>query len=927
MTAPAPVAELRGVCHSYGRQVALRNVPLTLGAGEMLGLIGPDGVGKSTLLSILAGATKVQAGEVTVFGGDFTRAGHRRAVCARIAYMPQGLGRNLYPDLTVRENIAFFSRLFGQAAAERQRRTAALLAATGLAPFAGRPARKLSGGMRQKLGLCCALIHDPDLLILDEPTTGVDPLSRRLFWDLVNRIRTGRPGMTVVVATAYMEEAERFDRLVAMNDGAVLAAGTPAEIKRQTGCATLDESFVALLPAALRARRVRPNIPPFAAHGAAAISAVGLTARFGGFTAVDDVSFSIRQGEIFGFLGSNGCGKTTTMRMLTGLLPATSGKALLFGRTVDATDTAMRGRVGYMSQQFSLYTELTVRQNLALHARLYHIEPSAARARIAELAAAFGLAAQFDTPAADLPLGIRQRLSLAVAVINRPDVLLLDEPTSGVDPLARDQFWALLGDLSRKDGTTIFISTHFMDEAARCDRILMMNAGRVAAIGTPAEIVRQWGGPSLEDAFVACLLAATGAEPAPAASTPAASARAATGPRTTPPQAAPGPFSLRRMLAYTRREALELRRDPVRLSFAILGTAFLMLIFGYGTNTDVDHLPFAAHDQDQTPESRAYLQTYRGSIYFSEQPAIATAGQLQQRLASGELKLALDIPAGFGRDVRRARPAGVAAWVDGAMPFRAETAKGYLQGAQALYLENLAQSQGQAQAQAQSQGQGVGVGRGPAATVIPRFRYNQDFSSINSLVPSTISMLLAIIPAILMAVSVVREKEFGSITNLYVTPVTRVEFILGKQLPYVGLAMVAFLVVTVMAVLVFAVPVKGSVLALAAGTLVYLFATTAYGLLISVFASTQISAMFGAAILTVIPASQFAGMLSPVSSLSGAGAMIGRLFPMSYYLPISVGTFTKSLGFAELAVTMLQLSLFVPALLAITVALLPRQAR
>jgi ribosome-dependent ATPase len=908
--ASEPVAALRGVSHRYGKQAALRDVSLTLREGEMAGLIGPDGVGKSTLLGILAGAKQVQAGSVRLFGGDFTQARHRGAVCARIAYMPQGLGRNLYPDLTVLENIAFFSRLFGQGAEERKRRTAELLDATGLAPFAGRPARKLSGGMRQKLGLCCALVHDPDLLILDEPTTGVDPLSRRGFWDLLDRIRAGRPGMSVIVATAYMEEAARFGRIVAMNDGAVLASGTPGEIKKLTGCDTLDEAFIALLPEAVRATRVRPDIPPWRDNGAgAAITASGLTRRFGGFTAVDNVSFTIQRGEIFGFLGSNGCGKTTTMRMLTGLLPATSGTALLFGRQVDADDKAMRGRVGYMSQQFSLYTELTVQGNLALHARLYHIEPAKAQERIAKLVAAFGLGGHLGTLAADLPLGIRQRLALAVAVINEPQVLILDEPTSGVDPLARDQFWALLGDLSRKDGVTIFISTHFMNEAAWCDHILLMDAGRVLASGTPAEVAQRWGGTTLEAAFIACLEASAGTERPASIPAPAPPARIAS-PR--PPRRL---FSPQRMLAYARREALELRQDPVRLAFSVLGTAFLMVVVGYGTNTDVDHLPFAVYDQDQTTESRAYADQYRGSPYFQERAPILDADGFQQRLASGELMVALDIPAGFGRDVRRGRSADAGAWVDGAMPFRAETAQGYLQGLQQLYLDDLAASQGRA-----------GSAAAPA-TVNPRFRYNQGFESVKSLIPTTMALLLALIPAIMMALSVVREKEFGSITNLYVTPVTRAEFILGKQLPYVALAMTGFLVTALLATLLFGVPVKGSVAALVVGTLIYVYATTAYGLLISVFASTQISAQFGTALLTVIPATQFSGMLSPVSSLSGAGAVIGRLFPMTYYLPISVGTFTKSLGFQELAPTMLTLALFIPALLGLSTLLLRRQER
>lgn len=915
MTMPSePVAVLDGVRHRYGGRTALRGVGLTLWRGGLVGLIGPDGVGKSTLLGILAGAKRIQQGRVAVLGGDLANARHRSLVCLRIAYMPQGLGRNLYPDLTVGENISFFASLFEQSAAERRQRMDELLEATGLAPFVKRAARNLSGGMRQKLGLCCALVHDPDLLILDEPTTGVDPLSRRQFWELVDRLRAERPNMSVIVATAYMEEAERFGRLVAMHDGTVLAVGSPAEIRQQTGCETLEESFIALLPEAVRAGRVRLDIPPRQDdNGEPAIVANSLTRRFGDFVAVDKVSFSIEQGEIFGFLGSNGCGKTTTMKMLTGLLPATAGDATLFGKPIDATDMALRYRVGYMSQSFSLYTELTVQQNLLLHARLYHIPPARAERRIAGLIEAFSLGDHRYTRAAALPLGIRQRLSLAVAVVHEPDLLILDEPTSGVDPLARDQFWALLGDLSRRHGVTIFVSTHFMNEAARCDRISLMHAGRVLATGSPADLVREWGGPTLEDAFIACLQAATGEhrqgtgqkQPAPASTV-------------MPPLVRPlsrSLFSFRRLFAYTRRETLELLRDPIRLGFAVLGVALLFLVFGFGVNTDVDNLPFAALDQDQTPESRAYLQAFWGSPYFTEHRPIKTPEELQRRMANGELMVALDIPPGFGRDVRRGRPAEVGAWVDGAMPFRAETARGYIQGVHARFLQELAIARGQ------------DPDAMTPATIETRFRYNQSFDSINALVPGDIALMLAMIPAILMALAVVREKELGTITNLYVTPVTRLEFLLGKQLPYVALAMVSFVTLVTMATQLFGVPLKGSLLALTVGTLIYVFATTCYGLLISSFARTQIAALFGTAILTVVPATQFAGMLSPVSSLTGIGAFMGRLFPMSYYLPISVGTFTKALGFAELGRTMLYLSLFFPALLCISLLLLRKQER
>src|SRR5689334_16903456 len=314
------VARLDGVTHRYGPAVALDAVSVGIPAGRMVGLIGPDGVGKSSLLAIVAGARRIQSGAVQVLGGDIADAGHRAAVCPRIAYMPQGLGKNLYPDLSVRENIEFFARLFGQARLERERRIVDLLDSTGLSQFAVRPAKKLSGGMRQKLGLCCSLIHDPDLLILDEPTTGVDPLSRRQFWELIGRMRAHRPAMSVIVATAYMDEAERFDWLIAMEAGRVLAVGPPAAIKTRTAAATVEEAFVALLAAQGVPRHRAPKVAPRArVERESVIVARNLTRRFGDFTAVDGVNFTIERSEIFGFVGSNGCGKTTTMKMLTGL--------------------------------------------------------------------------------------------------------------------------------------------------------------------------------------------------------------------------------------------------------------------------------------------------------------------------------------------------------------------------------------------------------------------------------------------------------------------------------------------------------------------------------------------------------------------------------------------------------------------------------
>ena len=369
-----PAIRVDAIRHRYGKTIALDGVSLSVAPGTTTAFIGPDGVGKSTLLGLIAGVKRIQSGTVTALGGNMALRSHRDMVSPRIAYMPQGLGRNLYPTLSVVENIDFFGRLYGQRESERRQRIARLLAATGLDPFPDRPAGKLSGGMKQKLGLCCALIHDPDLLILDEPTTGVDPLSRRQFWDLIGRIRLERPGLTVLVATAYMEEAERFDHIVAMDEGRVIAAGDTAQILAQTKASTLEEAYIALQRPERRGDRTQLAIPELQpSDGPPAIAADNLTMRFGDFTAVDHVSFRIQRGEIFGFLGSNGCGKTTTMKMLTGLLPASEGRAELLGKPVDARDITTRMRIGYMSQSFSLYEEISVRANLELHGRLFRI--------------------------------------------------------------------------------------------------------------------------------------------------------------------------------------------------------------------------------------------------------------------------------------------------------------------------------------------------------------------------------------------------------------------------------------------------------------------------------------------------------------------------------------------------------------------------
>lgn len=937
------LATFTGVCHRYDNRPVLGPLDLTLPAGQMIGVIGPDGVGKSTLLALLAGARRLQQGQLQLLWADMAERADRERLCPRIAYMPQGLGKNLYPSLSVTENLQFFARLFGHSASETARRIQYLTQATGLAPFVDRPAAQLSGGMKQKLSLCCALIHDPLLLILDEPTTGVDPLARSQFWRLIADIRAQQPQLSVLVATAYMDEAAAFDQLILLHNGVVLAQDSPQALLARTGATELEHAYVALLPASARLETVSFDASRVAVPSDAplAIEARALTMQFGDFVAVDAVSFAIRRGEIFGFLGSNGCGKSTTMKMLTGLLTASAGEALLFGQPLAGNDMALRRRVGYMSQAFSLYSELTVQQNLVLHARLYGVAAADIDARVLAMSERFGLLdVQQQLPNA-LPLGVRQRLSLAVAMVHQPELLILDEPTSGVDPQARDQFWQHMLTLARDDQVTIFISTHFMNEAMRCDRISLMHAGRVLVSDSPAQIAA--GYPSLEQAFIHWLQQAGADASAPTSVTrsegigaaltePAArndvrqgtsqglgqrldqgvsdpvrdAARdsAAVGARHRTHRRA---FHWRRMLAVAQRESTELVRDPLRAVMALFGCLLLLLVMGYGITMDVEQLKVAVLDQDQSQRSQDYIQQLQGSRYFSMHSPAHNEAQLQQWMQQGDIALALQIPPDFGRRMDAGKPVQIGGWLDGSMPKRAETMRGYAQG---LHQHWLAQWQGSAAAR---------------LLVETRYRYNPDVRSLIAMVPAVIPLLLLMIPAVLTALSVVREKELGSMLNLYVTPVTRTEFLLGKQLPYIVIAELSFILMLLTAVVVFAVPITGSLLFYLGCGLLFSAFSTGFGLLASAFTRSQIAAIVVAVLGTMLPAVQFAGMIDPVSSLEGVSRVLGELHPASHFLTISRGVFSKGLGYDALAVDFWALVASVPVVAALAIMLLPKQ--
>ncbi|MEG2168640.1 MAG: ABC transporter permease, partial [Citrobacter sp.] len=579
----------------------------------------------------------------------------------------------------------------------------------------------------------------------------------------------------------------------------------------------------------------------------------------------------------------------------------------LFGQAVDPKNIDTRRRVGYMSQAFSLYSELTVRQNLELHARLFHISEAEISGRVKEMSERFSLTDVEDALPGALPLGIRQRLSLAVAVIHRPEMLILDEPTSGVDPVARDMFWQLMVDLSRQDKVTIFISTHFMNEAERCDRMSLMHAGKVLASGTPQELVKQRGAATLEEAFISWLQEAAG--PAPEATLVQANAPVVHKNSQPPRQG----FSLRRLFSYSRREALELRRDPVRSTLALMGTVILMLIMGYGISMDVENLRFSVLDRDQTVSSQAWTLNLAGSRYFIEQPPLISYDELDKRMRSGEVAVAIEIPPNFGRDIARGTPVKIGVWVDGAMPSRAETVRGYVQAMHQTWLQDVMARQPNAS------------GQNGLMTIETRYRYNPDVKSLPAIVPAVIPLLLMMIPSMLSALSVVREKELGSIINLYVTPTTRSEFLLGKQLPYIVLGMLNFLLLCALSVLVFGVPHKGSFVTLTLAALLYVTIATGLGLLISTFMKSQIAAIFGTAIITLIPATQFSGMIDPVASLEGPGRWIGEIYPTSHFLTIARGTFSKALDLTDLWQLFIPLAVAIPVVIGLSVLLLKKQ--
>ena len=470
--------EVNSLSKGYGKVQALRDVSFSVGRGEVFGIIGPDGAGKTSLYRILCSLLLPDDGTASVDGYDVVSG--MKEIRRRVGYMP---GRfSLYQDLTVEENLRFFATLFGTTVEENYDSIKAIY--TQIEPFRKRRAGALSGGMKQKLALCCALVHQPSVLFLDEPTTGVDPVSRKEFWEMLSQLKERE--ITIVASTPYLDEVRMCERVAFLSEGCIRGIGTPDEI-----LTTFRDIFN---PPAIE------KLEAGTKSNENAIEVEHLVKAFGSFHAVDDISFTVRKGEIFGFLGANGAGKTTAMRMLTGLSQPTDGNGKVAGFDIRTEYEQIKKHIGYMSQKFSLYEDLTVAENIRLFAGIYGMDDGEIRRKTTDLLDRLDFSAHRNTLVSSLPLGWKQKLAFSVSIFHDPHVVFLDEPTGGVDPATRRQFWELIYDAA-KQGITVFVTTHYMDEAEYCDRISIMVDGKIKALGTPEELKQKLGQPDMDHVF------------------------------------------------------------------------------------------------------------------------------------------------------------------------------------------------------------------------------------------------------------------------------------------------------------------------------------------------------------------------------------------------------------------------------------------
>jgi ABC-2 type transport system permease protein len=937
--ASSPVLIARDLLKSFQRSTgevvrALDGVSFEVSRGSLSALVGPDGAGKTTLMRLITGLLTADAGQLTVL--DIDVAAHPQQVQNRLGYMPQRFG--LYEDLSVQENLDLYADLHGVSLDERRRRYPQLMEMTALGPFARRLAGRLSGGMKQKLGLACTLVRSPELLLLDEPTVGVDPLSRRELWEIILRL-VDVEGITVFVSTSYLDEAERCRQAIVLHQGRVLADGNPAEVEALAEGRTFlvappvgqtarglqsrllhessvvdavpeggqvrlvvaeppqderarfalaggdrvtpapprfEDGFMVLLHRNAPARPVAAPIelehPPARDGGGPVVECHNLVRRFGAFTAVDHVSFKVRRGEVFGLLGPNGAGKTTTFRMLCGLLAASEGTLRVAGVDLRRARASARARIGYVAQKFSLYGQLAVGENLDFFAGAYGLYGAKRAQRMAWAVEQFELHDVTRMPAEQLPGGYKQRLAMAAALMHQPEIVFLDEPTSGVDPLARREFWQRITTLAEQ-GMTVIVTTHFMEEAEYCDRVAILDSGRILAQGTPAEIRRAArpgvaAATSMEEAFIAIVELARKSTEGAASRQVADEVVARGGGARLPPHA-------RRVWSLVRKEVWQMMRDASSVAIGIVLPVILILLFGYGLSLDVRDAPLALVLEDQSPEATALAGAFQLSPYFDAR-LVTSMPQARQLMLAEEVDAIVCIRSNFTRNLTLGQ-AEIQVLIHGTDANRARILQRYIEGAVGTWSARRA-----------AEGRPLAVG---PVTISDRMWFNEANESRYFLVPGLIVLIMTLIGAFLTALVMAREWERGTLESLFVTPVRAQEILLSKTIPYFVLGMIGLALCIVTTQFLFHVPLRGSLWVLLGASMLYLLVALNIGLFVSASVKSQFVASELTIIVTFLPAMMLSGFLFDLRSVPTFVRLVTYVLPARYFVAILQSVF------------------------------------
>jgi ABC-2 type transport system permease protein len=927
-----------------GRTItALDSVSLAARRGGITALVGPDGAGKTTLLRIIAGLLRPESG-VLHFAEE-----------PQIGYMPQKFG--LYEDLTVQENLDLYADLRGVGPDERESRYGELLAMSGLEPFRERLAGKLSGGMKQKLGLICTLVSPPELLILDEPTVGVDPLSRRELWRIIERL-TGehaRTKMSVVVSTSYLDEASGCGEVVLLFEGKVLVKCAPEDIRKlSTGMSylvspadgdtprslqvrmldvpgvidavprggkvrfvhgplsedraqavkdalrgavarevpsNLEDSFMLLLHNRDETAESKPRAQPVyinkGVKGTGPLAGFGaepqgvdefiiqtrhVSRSFGDFFAVKDVSFSVRRGEIFGLLGPNGAGKTTTFRMLCGLLPATGGSLRVAGVDVLKAREEARRHLGYIAQKFSLYGPLSVRENLEFFAGAYGLKGEIKNRRIREVTADFSLESMLDTQAEDLPGGYKRRLAMAVGMLHEPEILFLDEPTSGADPPARREFWKRVSALAER-GVTVVVTTHFMEEAEYCDRILIQDGGAALALDTPAgirESVASEPGAdiTMEDAFIGIVTKSRDGGRTDETGEPNSCEEAAEYQETNPP----GSWSTKTR-ALILKETRQMTRDKSTLTLGIILPLILLLIFGFGLSMDVKMAPVAVVRDSSSPITRDLYAALNLSPYFAPHMTDSWK-EAENLLRAGKTDAIVRLEMKNRQDAEH-----IQIIVNGRNSNSARITMRYLEGAVSRWFSMRRMG-------TSFMPGGMTPGNTGQVAAEPRVWYNDALESRHFLVPGVTVLIMTLIGTLLTALVIAREWERGTWEALAAASVGKLGIVAGKTVPYFILGMIGLSLCLAASYRIFSVPARGPQALIVAGSALYLLVSLGIGLFISAAARNQFLASQFSLISAFMPTMMLSGFIFDLKSAPSIAYYIAHMFPATWYLDL-----------------------------------------